>query len=397
MRIISPLMDTRCLRRPSWRRLAADRSAGGHGSQPHAHHGSIASDHVYRSLSPHPWVVAKRSRTPTDPSLAESGRLALRDLGYETGAFVSRKHLIPAGLRLFGFDFEDGPYGPEREGGETVEKALQWARDRPGGRIFVWLHLFDPHFPYEPPEPFRSRFESPDVEWPIPEKHRFPDPFPRGYMDTLIERYDAEIAYADSLVERFVEGLQSMMPDGEAPLVIVVGDHGEAMDELWERFDIAFDHGQVLNQGQLQVPLMFWWPGRLDPGVIDSSAAALVDIAPTVFDLLQISGFQTQGRSLLPRIGDSSTSDGLAFSQRRARMRRDNPSAKGWRRLGEEHFSVQEGRYKLTLFLTGDSERTELYDLWEDPLEEADLSKVEPAIHDRLLRGAQRMARRTRR
>ena len=175
-----------------------------------------------------------------------------------------------------------------------------------------------------------------------------------------------------------------MMPDGEAPLVIVVGDHGEALDELWERYDIAFDHGPVLSQGQLQVPLMFWWPGRLDPGVIDSSAVALVDIAPTLFDLLQISGFQTQGRSLLPRIG-ASTSDGLAFSQRRARMRRDNPSAKGWRGLGEEHFSVQEGRYKLTLFLTGDSERTELYDLWEDPLEEADLSKVEPAIHERLL------------
>ena len=319
-------------------------------------------------------------RNPALPNLAE----ALRNLGYETGAFVSRKHLIPTSLNLFGFDVEDGPYGPEREGGETVEKALRWARDRQGGQIFVWLHLFDPHFPYEPPEPFRSRFESPDADWPVAEKHRFPDPFPRAYMDTLIERYDAEIAYTDSLVERFVEGLQSMMSDGEAPLVIVVGDHGEALDELWERYDIAFDHGPVLSQGQLQVPLLFCWPGRLDEGVIDSSAAALVDIAPTLFDILQINGFQTQGQSLLPRIG-SSTSNGLAFSQRRARMRRDNPGAKAWRSLGEENFSVQEGRYKLTLFMTGDSERTELYDLLRDPLELTDLSKTEPAIHERLL------------
>lgn len=324
-------------------------------------------------------------RNPGLPNLAES----LRELGYKTGAFVSRKHLVPTGLKLFGFDFEDGPYGPEREGGETVDKALQWAKDRQGERFFAWLHLFDPHFPYEPPEPFRGRFESPDADWPIPETHRFPEPFPSGYMKTLVERYDAEIAYTDSLVERFIDGLRSVMPEGQAPLVIVVGDHGEALDELWERYDIAFDHGPVLSQGQLRVPLLFWWPGRLDEGTVESSAVPLVDVVPTVFDLLGVPGFRTQGSSLLPRIGESS-GRGLAFSQRRARMRRDNPSAKAWRSLGEEHFSVQEGRYKLTLFVTGDSERTELYDLWQDPLEETDLSSSEEEIHDRLLAALRR-------
>ena len=308
----------------------------------------------------------------------------LQGLGYQTGAFVSRKHLIPSSLKLLGFDYEDGPSGPEREGGETVESALRWVRDREGGRFFVWLHLFDPHFPYEPPEPFRSRFESPGAEWPVPQKHLFPDPFPKEYRETLIQRYDAEIAYTDSLVERFVDELESMTPGGEPPLVVLVGDHGEALDELWEKYDIAFDHGPVLSQGQLLVPLLLWWPGRLGEGMVDSSAAAMVDIAPTVFDLLNVKGFQTQGVSLLPRVGDSS-SQGLAFSQRRARMRRDKPSAKAWRKLEEEHFSVQDGRYKLILFMTGADERTELYDLLEDPLEEQDLSDSDPATHDRLL------------
>jgi arylsulfatase A-like enzyme len=319
-------------------------------------------------------------RDPTLPNLVDW----FRDLGYETGAFVSRKHLLPASLKLFGFDFEDGPSGPERDGGETVEKALEWARNRQGGRFFVWLHLFDPHFPYEPPEPFRSRFESPDADWPIPEHHRFPDPFPREYMETLIQRYDAEIAYADSLVERFFEELLSMTPGGDAPLVILAGDHGETMEEVWERYDVAFDHGQLLNQGQLQVPLLFWWPSELSSGMIDSSAAALVDIAPTVFDLLRTPGFPTQGESLLPRIGDSAR-EGLAFSQRRARMRRDKLNATKRYRDGAEHFSVQDGRYKLILFVSGDNERAELYDLLEDPLEERDLSETEPMIHDRLL------------
>ncbi len=319
-------------------------------------------------------------RDPTIPNLADT----LRELGFRTGAFVSRKHLVPRGLKLFGFDFESGPNGPEREGGETVAAALEWAAATQGQPMFIWLHLFDPHFPYDPPEPFRSRFESTDNNWPVPQNHRFPDPFPRELMETLIQRYDAEIAYADSLVERFLEELRPMLPNEEPPLVVLVGDHGEALDELWERYDIAFDHGPVLSQGQLWVPLLFWWPGRLEPGVVVSSPAPLVDLAPTLFDLLGVPGFRSQGESLLPKIGRSDH-QGLAFSQRRARMKRDNPSAKAWRGLGVEHFSVQEGRYKLTLFVTSEDDRTELYDLWRDPNEEVDLSAEQPAVHDRLL------------
>lgn len=87
---------------------------------------------------------------------------------------------------------------------------------------------------------------------------------------------------------------------------------------------------------------------------------------------------------MLPKIGRSD-SRGLAFSQRRARMRRDNPGAKTWRGLGVEQFSVQEGHYRLTLFVGGEGERTELYDLRQDPTEQVDLSAEQPAVHDRLL------------
>ena len=88
----------------------------------------------------------------------------------------------------------------------------------------------------------------------------------------------------------------------------------------------------------------------------DGEAVALVDVAPTLFDILRAPGFPSQGKSLLPRIGDSSA-EGFAFSQRRARMRRDGPRAKKWRQAGVEHYAVQDGRYKLILYVSKNGEK----------------------------------------
>ena len=271
---------------------------------------------------------------PTVPNLAAW----IRDLGYDTAAFVSRKHLRPSSIGLSGFDFENGPDRLERIGGETVGRALEWVRQPGRQQFFVWLHLFDPHFPYEPPEPFRTRFAMSDSSWSVARVHQFPDPFPNDYMQALIDRYDGEIAYTDWLVERFVTELKSLGTETEPPLIILVGDHGESLNELWERFRVAFAHGQSLPQGQLKVPLLLWWPGRIPGGTVEASTTSLVDIAPTLFALLSGQGFPTQGVNLLPRLERSSFATTeldapyreLTFSERRAKMRRDSRRGVDW-------------------------------------------------------------------
>lgn len=212
-------------------------------------------------------------------------------------------------------------------------------------------------------------------------------------MQALIDRYDGEIAYTDWLVEKFVTGLKSLGPEPEPPLIILVGDHGESLNELWERFRVAFAHGQSLPQGQLKVPLLLWWPGRIPGGTVEASTTSLVDIAPTIFALLSGQGFPTQGVNLLPRLERSSFATTeldapygeLAFSERRAKMRRDSRREGRLQPAEAQLYSVQDDRYKLTLMISGNQERIELYDLLLDPLEERDISQIDKVNCDRLL------------
>jgi arylsulfatase A-like enzyme len=325
-----------------------------------------------------------------DPSLPNLATWA-RGLGYQTAAFISRKHLVPGELDLRGFDWEDGPGAHSRRGDETVTRALSWVASHGTHPFFLWLHLFDPHSPYQPAPPFDRLFASETADRGIPVgEWRYPDPLPPEQVELLVGLYDGEIAYTDRLVERFLDGVESALPAGERPLVVIVGDHGEAMAELFGRYRFAFDHGKYLYQGIIRVPLILRWEGRIPAGRVVSGPVELLDISETLFDLLGQPGFSTQGKSLMPRIRDAGAGgrsagqsgagpEMRAFTERRL-VSEGEDSAPG----PETQFAVQDERHKLILFLPQD--RVELYDLAADPAETRDLSGSHTEIRDRLRR-----------
>lgn len=214
----------------------------------------------------------------------------LHGAGYTTGAFVGAFPLDSQFGLNHGFDVYDDHYPKgsndteflmvERRGDDVVRLALAWWQRQPKGKPrFLWVHLYDPHAPYLPPEPFASRFK-----------------------DNL---YLGEVAAADS----FLAPLLGPFMDGkEKPaLVVVTADHGEALGEHGEQ-----SHGLFAYEATLKVPLVVWGPG-VAPGK-DARPARHVDIFPTILQATGIDfpaprGLRRPGRSLLePPSSDNSDS-----------------------------------------------------------------------------------------
>jgi arylsulfatase A-like enzyme len=154
--------------------------------------------------------------------------------GYRTGAFVGSFILdsrfgLSRGFDLYYDDFDvsrDQRFDVshiERPAEEVVQKALRWISESKA-RFFAWVHLFEPHDPYSPPEPFKSRFaDSP---------------------------YDGEIAYVDHAIGILLAGLKEKGLLANTH-VILIGDHGEGLGEHRE-----FTHGFFVYDSTLHVPLI---------------------------------------------------------------------------------------------------------------------------------------------
>ncbi len=198
------------------------------------------------------------------PTLAE----LLKKKGYQTAAFVGAvildsKTLAPGFDR--GFDFYDNfpQHSPsnlrwgrvERRGMDVVHRAQTWLAAHPAGPHFVWVHLYDPHDPYEPPAPYSLTYKD--------------------------RPYDGEIAYADSALANFVAYVKKQ---GwyENSVVIVVGDHGEGLGEHHEN-----THGIFLYDSTTHVPLIVKPPGRNSSKTV-SEQVRTTDILPTVLDILRV-------------------------------------------------------------------------------------------------------------
>ncbi len=187
--------------------------------------------------------------------------LLLKGAGYATGAAVSSFVLRGETGLAAGFDYYEGAIDlrtgealgrSQRPGGETAALALDWVKKQGSGPFFLLLHLYEPHSPYEPVEPFRSR-----------------------YADS----YDGEIATADSIVGRFFDALKEAGIYDRAT-VILLSDHGEGLGDHGEE-----EHGILLYREALQVPLILKLPkGRLG-GRRVATPVSLVDVAPTVLQL----------------------------------------------------------------------------------------------------------------
>lgn len=201
----------------------------------------------------------------------------LKDHGYATGAFVGAFPLDSRFGLTQGFDVYDDNYGSknyqefsyvERRAEVVVEKALEWLDGRKSP-WFCWVHLFDPHQKYEPPEPFKSE-----------------------YAD---QPYNGEVAYVDFSLGKLFRFLgQSDL--GEETLTIFTGDHGESLGQHGES-----THGYFAYNSSIWVPLIIYYPG-IKPGINDQYVCH-VDIFPTVCDILEIKKPSfLQGFSLLPLI-----------------------------------------------------------------------------------------------
>jgi choline-sulfatase len=169
------------------------------------------------------------------PVLAER----LHEAGYATAAFVSSFTLARRFGLARGFDvYDDEPSAgrEERTSRETTDRALEYLRREKGRPLLLWVHYYDPHAPYAPPEPFRSRYAK--------------------------APYLGEVAAMDEQLGRLVKAFQRELPGPVA--IVVVGDHGEGLGEHGES-----QHGMLLYQATMHVPLLLVGPG-VDPGTSDT-------------------------------------------------------------------------------------------------------------------------------
>jgi arylsulfatase A-like enzyme len=211
--------------------------------------GRLPSEHGVRDNAGY---RVEESLAPWLPSLAGSH-------GYTTAGFVSAYVLRRETGMARGFDAFDDEMRPRRDvplggvsrsGSETVDRALAWLRtvgDRP---FFLFLHLYEPHSPYTPPEPFASRYPG--------------------------RPYDGEIAEADRLVGVLVAELRRLGRYDPA-WVVLLSDHGEGLDDHGE-----LEHGVLLYREALQVPLIVKLPQGERRGDEVTKPAQLVDLLPAL-------------------------------------------------------------------------------------------------------------------
>lgn len=260
------------------------------------------------------------------PLLAE--RLAVA--GYSTAAVVSGFPLTTQFGISRGFSRYDDRMTAgegawlERPALETSSVALSWLEDLPEP-WFLWVHYYDPHFPYEPPSGFNRSGR-------------------RG-------GYDGEVASVDHQIGRLVAALPK---PASATLTVVTGDHGEALGQHGEG-----THGFFVYDETMLVPLLFHWPGRLQP-LQSPAQPRLIDLAPTVLDLLGLPQLlDGDGVSLAPLLA------GKALEVPPAYVETLQPwHSYGWAPLA----AVRTSEWKLIA-----APAPELYDLRADPAETANL------------------------
>jgi len=272
----------------------------------------------------------------------------LKARGYATGAAVSAFVLAGKTGLSDSFDFYDDEISQpptaeavsqyQRPGGETERRALAWldgARKGESKPFFLFLHLYEPHSPYEPPEPFKGRYAA--------------------------RPYDGEIAAADAIVGDFLDQLRRRGLYDRA-IVVLLSDHGEGLGQHGER-----EHGIFLYREALHVPLILKLPGSARAGETVREPVSLVDLLPTIATVLGLPPPPgAEGPDMLAGTLDAKRRLYAETYYTRIHL--------GWSPLR----SIWDGRYDFI-----DSPRPELYDVASDAGETRNrFSPDEPAARD---------------
>jgi arylsulfatase A-like enzyme len=276
----------------------------------------------------------------------------LHDSGFETGAFVGAYVLDSTWGLDQGFATYDDGFEPSdiksrgigslrRPADRVVDAALRWLGTVGASRFFAWVHFYDPHAPYDPPEPYRTMHaDSP---------------------------YVGEIGFMDAQIGRLLRSLddQRLL---DRTIVVVIGDHGESLGDHGER-----THGFFVYESAIRIPFIIRAPSDSLRGrrVVDPVRA--VDVMPTVLQLLGIPGpGAVEGTSLVPLMTGAVKRLGLGGYSEALLPRHGF----GWSDLR----SYRSGRYKLIA-----APRPELYDLAVDPQETTNLYDARSRVGERLM------------
>lgn len=240
----------------------------------------------------------------------------------------------------------------------TTDAALEWLDTRGEEPFFLFVHYFDPHAVYDPPQPFRRRFAKPqdqrDDSWVFGTREHMMAlragqlVLGEDTLDRAEALYDGEVAYTDAAIGRLLDGLEARGL-AEDTIVVITGDHGEEFGDHG-----GFEHGHTVYDELTHVPLLVRAPG-VGPRDVDQDVRH-IDLAPTLCELANLSpdeGFI--GQSLVPGLNGHPMSDRPVLAQGNMW----GPALTSWR----------SGGWKL---IRG-GESPELYDLSEDPLEQHDL------------------------
>jgi arylsulfatase A-like enzyme/Tfp pilus assembly protein PilF len=225
---------------------------------------------------------------PSVPTLAE----ILGANGYRTGAavssFVLRKNTqIHRGFDFYDDEVEQGSAGTaigeiQRAGPRTAAIAQKWIAENAANPLFFMLHLYEPHTPYAPPEPFRSRYSN---------------------------AYDGEIAAADQIVSDFLDFLHERDLYDRA-LIVLFSDHGEGLGDHGED-----EHGIFLYREAIQVPLIVKLPGNSMRGKNVATAVQLSDIFPTVTELTATKTAAVPAKSLVSFLDVKTPAERFVYSE----------------------------------------------------------------------------------
>ena len=272
----------------------------------------------------------------------------LKQHGYETGAFVGAYVLDRAFGLGTGFDFYYDHFETQtglrdtinlaqvkRPAKEVVDQAVAWIQKANGHPFFAWIHLYDPHDPYDPPAPFKSEYPA--------------------------KPYDGEIAYADQQVGRLLSFLHTKGLYGKT-LVTLTADHGESLGEHKE-----LRHGYFIYDSTMLVPWILKPPAGLSRPRVVSQEVRSIDIAPTILQVLGYAkGKMMQGAGLVELMsGKKPESPVEAYSESLY------PRQFGWSGLR----SLRVGNFKYI-----DAPRPELYELDVDPKELRNRVAERPAV-----------------
>jgi len=320
------------------------------------------------------------------PEKVETLGAVLGARGFRTAMFF---HLFPFHQARIARQFETAELDNSLRADGLVAALKSWllpaARaDRP---LFCWIHLFIPHAPLDPPEPFLARFVRTRYEGPLTDKFDVLESIRQGrieappdYIENLKERYRAEVAFTDHRVGEILAAWQQSGLRAET-LVIVCADHGES----YERGAFAL-HAPIIRDSTLQVPLLMAGPG-LPAGTVVDSVVELVDVHPTILELLDVGkDSDGQGQSLVPLIeGRREGWSDVAFAMLPTTfyaLDGDRVSPRSLQDMSGMTASAREGSWKLVM--TG--AHRELFDVAADPGELRDIAAQHPERVERMAR-----------